>query len=87
MDGKQNDSEDDGKIRGVTGDKYCLDDGFSDRHSTHDNNYGLDEVGKKHDRPSEDSISNKTKKRIDLRDVPPQSPIPKSAGRIKEGAS
>eukprot|EP00984_Skeletonema_dohrnii_P007063 scaffold2524_cov86-Skeletonema_dohrnii-CCMP3373.AAC.4 len=94
-DGEQNDSEDDGKIRGVTGDEYCLDDGFSDRHSTHGNNYGLDEVGKKHGRPSEDSISGKDNNKrqkvdafaIDLTDVPPQYPIPKSAGRIKEGAS
>eukprot|EP00985_Skeletonema_marinoi_P024854 scaffold17674_cov148-Skeletonema_marinoi.AAC.3 len=95
---EQNDSEDsadDGKICGVTGDEYCLDDGISDRHSTHGNKYGLDEVGKKRGRPSEDSISNKDNMKrqevdafvIDLTDVPPQSPIPKSAGRIKEGAS
>jgi hypothetical protein len=82
MDGEQNDpndSEDDAKIRGVTGDECCLD----------------DEVGKKRGHPSMDSISNnKTKKRqsidvfvLDLTGVPPQSPIPKSAGCIKEGAS
>ncbi|KAK1739960.1 AP2/ERF family transcription factor [Skeletonema marinoi] len=92
MDREQNDSsEDDAKIHGVTADE-----GFSDRHSPHGNNYGLgDEVGKKRALTSMESISkNKTKKRqkvdafaIDLTDVPPQSPIPKSAGRIKEGAS
>eukprot|EP00985_Skeletonema_marinoi_P017052 scaffold9269_cov149-Skeletonema_marinoi.AAC.2 len=82
MNGEQsdsNDSEDDGKIRGVTADEYFHD----------------DEVGKKRDCPLEDSISNnKTKKRkrdgafaIDLSDVPPQSPIPKSSGCVKEGAS
>ncbi|KAK1739945.1 putative AP2/ERF family transcription factor family protein [Skeletonema marinoi] len=73
------DSEDDGKICGATADEYFLD----------------DEVGKKRDCPLEDSISNnKTKKRqrvdafvIDLSDVPPQSPIPKSSGCVKEGAS
>eukprot|EP00985_Skeletonema_marinoi_P014016 scaffold7020_cov141-Skeletonema_marinoi.AAC.11 len=78
-DGEQNDSEDDGKNRGVTADEYFHD----------------DEVGKKRDCPLEDSISNnKTKKRqrvdafvIDLTGVPPQSPIPISAGRIKEGAA
>eukprot|EP00984_Skeletonema_dohrnii_P000069 scaffold23_cov101-Skeletonema_dohrnii-CCMP3373.AAC.4 len=97
MDGEQNDSsKDDGKICGVTGDKYCLDDGFSDRHSTHHgNNYGLDEAGKKRGRPSEDSISGKDNNKrqrvdayiIDLTGVPPQPPIPKSAGCVKEGAS
>mmetsp|Transcript_3056 Transcript_3056/g.4461 ORF Transcript_3056/g.4461 Transcript_3056/m.4461 type:complete len:417 (+) Transcript_3056:68-1318(+) len=78
-DGEQSDSEDDGKNRGVTADEY----------------FHYDEVGKKRDCPLEDSISNnKTKKRqrvdafvIDLTGVPPQSPIPISAGRIKEGAS
>jgi len=90
MDGEQNDSEDDGKIRAVTGDERLC-----DTHSTHGNNYGLDEVGKKRGRPSDDSISGKDDiKRqkvdafvIDLSDVLPQSPIPKSGGRIKEGAS
>eukprot|EP00984_Skeletonema_dohrnii_P005687 scaffold2005_cov115-Skeletonema_dohrnii-CCMP3373.AAC.8 len=89
MDGEQSDSEDasenDRKIRG-----------FSDKHATHHgNNYGLDEVGKKRDRPSMESISGKDDiKRqrvdafaIDLSDVPPQSPIPKSASHVKEGAS
>ncbi|KAK1739947.1 hypothetical protein QTG54_009706, partial [Skeletonema marinoi] len=82
MDGEQNgsnDSEDDGKNRAVTADEYFLD----------------DEVGKKRDCPLEDSIGgNKSKKCkkvdafvLDLTGVPPQSPIPKSAGRIKEGAS
>eukprot|EP00984_Skeletonema_dohrnii_P020662 scaffold10143_cov119-Skeletonema_dohrnii-CCMP3373.AAC.1 len=90
MGGEQNDSEDDGKIRAVTGD-----DKLSDRHSTHENNYGLDEVGKKRALTSGDSISGKDDiKRervdafvIDLTDVPPQYPMPKSAGRIKEGSS
>eukprot|EP00985_Skeletonema_marinoi_P016761 scaffold9054_cov137-Skeletonema_marinoi.AAC.4 len=91
MDREQNDSEDDAKIHGVTADE-----GFSDRHSPHGNNYGLgDEVGKKRALTSMESISkNKTKKRqrvdafaIDLTDVPPQPPVPKSAGRIKEGTS
>eukprot|EP00984_Skeletonema_dohrnii_P020631 scaffold10115_cov95-Skeletonema_dohrnii-CCMP3373.AAC.4 len=95
-DGEQSDSEDDAKIRGVTADEYRLDDGLSDRHSTHGNNYGLDdEIGKKHDRPSEDSVSGKDdikRQRVDafvldLTDVPPQSPIPKSAGHMKEGSS
>jgi len=82
MNGEQSDSEDsadDGKIRAVTGDEYCLD----------------DEVGKKRAHLSEDSISGKndTKRQrvdaflLDLTDVPPQPPIPKSAGYIKEGAS
>eukprot|EP00984_Skeletonema_dohrnii_P005962 scaffold2114_cov142-Skeletonema_dohrnii-CCMP3373.AAC.2 len=100
MDGEQCSSDDasenDGKIRGVARDEYCLDAGLSDRHSTYGNNYGLDEVGNKHDRPSEDSISGKddiTKRQrvdafvLDLTGVPPQSPIPRSAGHIKEGAS
>eukprot|EP00984_Skeletonema_dohrnii_P021387 scaffold10675_cov107-Skeletonema_dohrnii-CCMP3373.AAC.1 len=95
MDGEQSDpkyaSKDDGKIHGVASDE-----GLSDLHSTHGNNYGLDdEVGKKRVRPSEESISGKDDiKRervdafaIDLTDVPPQPPIPKSGGRIKEGAS
>jgi hypothetical protein len=51
--------------------------------------------GKKRALPSEDLISGgDSKKRqrgdkflIDLRDVPPQPPIPKSKGRIKEGSS
>eukprot|EP00984_Skeletonema_dohrnii_P021054 scaffold10417_cov83-Skeletonema_dohrnii-CCMP3373.AAC.1 len=86
----------DGKIRAVAGDEYCLDDAFSDTHSIHGNtNYGLDEVGKKRVRPSEESISGKDDNKrqrvdafiIDLTDVPPQPPIPKSAGCIKEGAS
>eukprot|EP00984_Skeletonema_dohrnii_P015347 scaffold6614_cov106-Skeletonema_dohrnii-CCMP3373.AAC.1 len=86
-----NDSADDEKIRAVTGDE-----GLCDRHSTHHgNNYCLDEVGKKRDRLSEDSISGKDdikRQRVDasvldLSDVPPQPPIPKSAGRIKEGFS
>eukprot|EP00985_Skeletonema_marinoi_P030621 scaffold32934_cov175-Skeletonema_marinoi.AAC.5 len=55
----------------------------------------LDEVGKKRVRPSEESISGKDDNKrqrvdafiIDLSDVPPQLPIPKSAGHIKEGAS
>mmetsp|Transcript_16606 Transcript_16606/g.28242 ORF Transcript_16606/g.28242 Transcript_16606/m.28242 type:complete len:255 (-) Transcript_16606:130-894(-) len=83
MDGEQSDSEDfskdDAKICGGTADEYFHD----------------DEVGKKRDCPLEDSISNnKTKKSqrvdafvIDLTDVPPQPPISKSAGHIKEGAS
>eukprot|EP00984_Skeletonema_dohrnii_P011490 scaffold4593_cov74-Skeletonema_dohrnii-CCMP3373.AAC.3 len=81
MDGEQNDSEDsgdDGKIRGVASDEYCL-----------------DEVGKKRGHPSMESISGKDdikRQRVDtfvldLTDVPPQPPIPKSGGRIKEGAS
>ncbi|KAK1739911.1 putative AP2/ERF family transcription factor family protein [Skeletonema marinoi] len=94
MDGEQNDSEDsadDGKIRGVTSDE-----GLSDTYSTHDNNHGLDnEVGKKRALTSGDSISGKDdikRQRVDafvldLTGVPPQSPIPKSAGHIKEGAS
>ena len=94
-DGEQNNSEDDGKIRAVIGDEYCLDDGFSDRHSTHGNNYCLDEVGKKRALTSGDSISGKDdikRQRVDafvldLTGVPPQPPISKSAGRIKEGAS
>eukprot|EP00984_Skeletonema_dohrnii_P013705 scaffold5698_cov72-Skeletonema_dohrnii-CCMP3373.AAC.1 len=85
-------SEDDAKIRGVTSDE-----GLCDTHAsaTHGTNYGLDEVGKKRDCPSGDSISNdKTKKFkkvdafvIDLTGVPTQYPIPRSAGHIKEGAS
>eukprot|EP00984_Skeletonema_dohrnii_P021697 scaffold10886_cov72-Skeletonema_dohrnii-CCMP3373.AAC.2 len=95
MDGDQNDSDDasenDRKIRGVTADE-----GLCDTHSTHHgNNYGLDEVGKKRVRPSMESISGKDDiKRqrvdafiIDLTGVPPQPPIPKCAGHIKEGAS
>eukprot|EP00577_Skeletonema_sp_RCC1716_P015184 CAMPEP_0113399228 /NCGR_PEP_ID=MMETSP0013_2-20120614/15415_1 /TAXON_ID=2843 ORGANISM="Skeletonema costatum, Strain 1716" /NCGR_SAMPLE_ID=MMETSP0013_2 /ASSEMBLY_ACC=CAM_ASM_000158 /LENGTH=442 /DNA_ID=CAMNT_0000284091 /DNA_START=49 /DNA_END=1377 /DNA_ORIENTATION=- /assembly_acc=CAM_ASM_000158 len=85
------DSADGGKIRGVTSDE-----GLSDTHATHDNNHGLDnEVGKKRALTSGDSISGKDdikRQRVDafvldLTGVPPQSPIPKSAGRIKEGAS
>jgi len=57
-------------------------------------NYCLDEV-KKRGRPMRDSISGKDdikRQRVDtfvldLTDVPPQPPIPKSAGHIKEGAS
>ncbi|KAK1739912.1 hypothetical protein QTG54_009671 [Skeletonema marinoi] len=94
MDGEQNDSEDsadDGKIRGVTSDE-----GRCDTYSTHDNNHGLDnEVGKKRALTSGDSISGKDdikRQRVDafvfdLTGVPPQSPIPKSAGHVKEGAS
>jgi len=97
MYGEQSDSDDasenDRKIHGVTSDE-----GLCDTHAsaTHGTNYGLDdEVGKKRDRPMGDSISNnKTKKFkkvdafvIDLTGVPTQSPIPKSAGCIKEGAS
>ncbi|KAK1739921.1 AP2/ERF family transcription factor [Skeletonema marinoi] len=94
-DGEQSDSkdsEDDGKIRGVASDE-----GLCDRHSTHHgNNYGLgDEVGKKRALTSGDSIGGNTTKKckkvdafiIDLTDVPPQPPISKSAGHIKEGAS
>eukprot|EP00984_Skeletonema_dohrnii_P017927 scaffold8260_cov112-Skeletonema_dohrnii-CCMP3373.AAC.8 len=91
-DGDQSDcSKDVGKIRGVTADE-----GLCDRHSSHDNNYGLDnEVGKKRVRPSGESIGGKDDNKrlrvdafvIDLTGVPPQYPIPKSAGRIKEGAS
>eukprot|EP00985_Skeletonema_marinoi_P030622 scaffold32934_cov175-Skeletonema_marinoi.AAC.6 len=99
MNGEQSDpddaSENDRKIRGVASDEYCLDEGLCDTHSTHGNNYGLDEVGKKRGLTSGDSISGKDDiKRqkvdafvIDLSDVLPQSPIPKSGGRIKEGAS
>eukprot|EP00984_Skeletonema_dohrnii_P025863 scaffold15073_cov110-Skeletonema_dohrnii-CCMP3373.AAC.1 len=95
---EQNDSsEDDGKTQ-LCGFRGCINgEGLCDRHSTHHgNNYGLDDgIGKKRDRPSEDSISNnKTKKCkevdafvLDLTDVPPQPPIPKSAGHIKEGGS
>eukprot|EP00984_Skeletonema_dohrnii_P017348 scaffold7875_cov71-Skeletonema_dohrnii-CCMP3373.AAC.1 len=84
-------SENDGKIRGVTG--Y---DGLDDRHSTsHGSDYCLDEVGKKRGRPMRDSISGKDdmkRQRVDavafdLTDVPSKSPIPKSAGYIKDGAA
>ncbi|KAK1739935.1 putative AP2/ERF family transcription factor family protein [Skeletonema marinoi] len=82
MDGEQSDSEDfskdDAKICGGAADKNCL-----------------GEVGKKRAHLSEDSISGKNdikRQRVDafvldLTGVPPQPPIPKSAGRIKEGAS
>eukprot|EP00985_Skeletonema_marinoi_P032167 scaffold39070_cov174-Skeletonema_marinoi.AAC.3 len=94
MDGEQSDSKDsadDGKIRSVASDE-----GLSDTYSTHDNNYGLgDEVGKKRALTSGDSISGKDdikRQRVDafvldLTGVPPQPPIPKSSGTIKEGAS
>eukprot|EP00984_Skeletonema_dohrnii_P027193 scaffold16684_cov79-Skeletonema_dohrnii-CCMP3373.AAC.1 len=97
MDGDQSDSEDsgdDGKIRGVTGDDRLRD---SDTHATQGRSYCLDddEVGKKRALLSEDSISGKEMKKrkkvdaftFDLTDVPPQPPVPKRAGRIKEGAS
>mmetsp|Transcript_29484 Transcript_29484/g.50288 ORF Transcript_29484/g.50288 Transcript_29484/m.50288 type:complete len:175 (+) Transcript_29484:96-620(+) len=79
MNGEQSDSEDsedDGKIRGVASDE-----GLCDRHSTHHgNNYGLgDEVGKKRALTSGDSISGKDdikRQRVDafvldLTGVPP----------------
>eukprot|EP00985_Skeletonema_marinoi_P005492 scaffold2384_cov150-Skeletonema_marinoi.AAC.2 len=101
MDGEQNDSsEDDGKIQ-LCSFRGCIngvtsDEGRCDTHATHGNKYGLgDEVGKKRALTSGDSISGKDdikRQRVDafeldLTGVPPQSPIPKSEGRIKEGAS
>eukprot|EP00985_Skeletonema_marinoi_P021723 scaffold13475_cov140-Skeletonema_marinoi.AAC.4 len=64
-----------------------------DRHSTHVNK--AEGGDKKRALPSEDSKEIKKRKRnchqksvvVDLSDVPPQQPIPKSRGRIKEGAS
>eukprot|EP00985_Skeletonema_marinoi_P016760 scaffold9054_cov137-Skeletonema_marinoi.AAC.3 len=93
------DSEDDGEIH-LCSFRGCIsnattDEGFCDGHAAHVDEYCLDEVGKKRGHPSMDSINNKDNMKrqkvdafvIDLTDVPPQSPIPKSAGRIKEGAS
>eukprot|EP00985_Skeletonema_marinoi_P011783 scaffold5597_cov91-Skeletonema_marinoi.AAC.1 len=76
--------------------RTTADEGLCDRHSTHENDYFVNVGGHKRALPTGDSIgdSDTTKKRrkvnnfaIDLTDVPPQSPIPKSAGRIKDGAS
>ncbi|KAK1739909.1 putative AP2/ERF family transcription factor family protein [Skeletonema marinoi] len=101
MDGEQNDSsEDDGKIQ-LCSFRGCIngvtsDEGRCDTHATHGNKYGLgDEVGKKRALTSGDSICGKDdikRQRVDafvldLTGVPPQSPITKSEGRIKEGAS
>ncbi|KAK1742667.1 hypothetical protein QTG54_006264 [Skeletonema marinoi] len=74
----------------------AAEEGLCDRHSTLVNK--AEGGDKKRALPSEESISSEEiKKRrrnchqksvvIDLSDVPPQSPIPKSRGRIKEGAS
>eukprot|EP00984_Skeletonema_dohrnii_P010273 scaffold3999_cov138-Skeletonema_dohrnii-CCMP3373.AAC.8 len=74
----------------------AAEEGLCDRHSTHVNK--AEGGDKKRALPSEDSISSEEIKRrkrnchqksvvIDLSDVPPQQPIPKSKGRIKEGVS
>eukprot|EP00984_Skeletonema_dohrnii_P000070 scaffold23_cov101-Skeletonema_dohrnii-CCMP3373.AAC.5 len=93
------DSEEDGEIH-LCSFRGCIssattDEGLCDGHAAHVSNYGLDAIGKKRDRPSEDSIISKDNMKrqkvdafdFDLSDVPPQPPIPKSAGRIKEGTS
>ena len=75
--------------------RTTTDEGLCDRHSTHENDYFVNIGGHKRALPTGDSIGDNdtTKKRqkanfaIDLTDVPPQPPIPKSAGRIKDGAS
>ena len=74
----------------------AAEEGLCDRHSTHVNK--AEGGDKKRALPSEDSISREEIKRrkrnchqnsfiIDLSDVPPQSPIPKSRGRTKDGSS
>ena len=83
------------RFRGCISD--ATDGGLCERHSSHDNTTSLNEGGKKkRDLPSGGSINNKEMKKgkrqpnsfvIDLSDVPPQPPIPKSQRRIKEGAS
>eukprot|EP00984_Skeletonema_dohrnii_P001455 scaffold463_cov107-Skeletonema_dohrnii-CCMP3373.AAC.5 len=74
----------------------ATDEGLCDRHSTHENDYFANIGGQKRALPTGDSIGDNdtTEKRqqfnnfaIDLTDVPPQSPIPKSAGHVKDGAS
>jgi hypothetical protein len=100
--GNDSDDDDDcGEFRRLCSFRGCIsdattDEGLCDRHSTHISN-SLDEVvDRKRALPSGDSISNEvTKKRkrrqnpsvIDLSGVPPQQPIPKSGGRVNEGAS
>eukprot|EP00985_Skeletonema_marinoi_P008610 scaffold3934_cov78-Skeletonema_marinoi.AAC.3 len=75
--------------------RTTTDEGLCDRHSTHENDYFVNIGGHNSALSTGDSIGDNdtTKKRqkadfaIDLTDVPPQSPILKSAGRIKDGAS
>eukprot|EP00984_Skeletonema_dohrnii_P027090 scaffold16542_cov152-Skeletonema_dohrnii-CCMP3373.AAC.6 len=76
--------------------RTSTDEGLCDRHSTHEKDYFVNKGEQKRALSSVDSTGDNdtTKKRrkvnnfaIDLTDVPPQSPIPKSAGHIKEGAS
>lgn len=69
----------------------ATDDELCDMHAPNHDNSGMN---KKRVYASEHSSDNDTGKRqrmnafvIDLTDVPPQPPIPKSAGRLKEGAS
>ncbi|KAK1742625.1 hypothetical protein QTG54_006222 [Skeletonema marinoi] len=70
------------------------DEGLCDMHSAHDNKTA-DRGEKKRAFPSGDSIGDKDVKKLqkknafvfDLSDVPPQQPIPKSVGRVKDGAS
>jgi hypothetical protein len=92
MDGDQSDSEDDdcGEIR-LCSFRGCIsdattDEGLCDRHLAH-NFTPFNEGGKRHL-----ALPRKRKRQpisfvFDLSDVPPQPPIPKSYGRVKEGAS